>query len=280
MGLDPPLSITNTGTNPVTDNFIDSIHSGLQLKHEGYDTGSRCNSVAFNMSPGASGDIQLIVGCSEGLKYLRSDLADQLEDDDDGAWHGDAMVAEHQGQLFLLQDEDDSDSDSCFETQTVMERGTSTWSELWRFSDSSRAYADLSVSAQYVACINKQDNKIMLCDRKCRTNTTVSHSLPSLDVLHNLHFLPDGTLLATGETSKHEWVLSNYTVKGNGEKIQITKNWSCGLLAESSGIASAANGLIFVCRKKLICIVNAEGLLYNITNSGIFQLVKNQMSTQ
>lgn len=206
----------------------------------------------------AYGEKQLLVGCKDGLKYYNShDLADLQSEDER---HKDATVAEHNGELFLLEISQDN-------TEMLMRlENNNEWDKCFKFPQETDYFLGVTVSDDYIACTDKDETAVWLWDRNrhpCPGKEMFPKAkLQNCQRIYNLHFKPDGTLLATVRKSCKKWKLYNFTIERENYKIEATKNWSSPLPAECSGIASASNGFIFVSGmvNKTVYIISPEGL--------------------
>lgn len=79
-------------------------------------------------------------------------------------------------------------------------------------------------------------------------------ALPGHTNPHNLHFLPDGSLLVTGEERK----LIRYIIQESGE-LEVV--WTCDGPEHTFGVTSDSSGLIYVSglANKEIYIINKGG---------------------
>ena len=114
----------------------------------------------------------------------------------------------------------------------------------------------LSVSAQYIAVIDKDNENIKLYNRMVASVS--NKQLPCLKVIQNILFLPDGCLLVTGHDNVKCMINKYSIVSEEDEPVLI---WSCDQVPQAGGVAVDERGLIYVSRvkNKTLYILSAEG---------------------
>ena len=114
-----------------------------------------------------------------------------------------------------------------------------------------------SVSAQYIAVTDKDNNRLNLYNR--RSEVVTNKKLSGLKMIYNLLFMPDGCFLVTG------WDNGKYTINKYSrasEEEEPVLIWSCDQVPDAVGVAVDERGLIYVSglENKTIYILSAEGM--------------------
>jgi hypothetical protein len=192
-----------------------------------------------------SGDI--LLGCEDSVKIFSRQSGEVTP----LVSYPAAEVTEYKGQVFI------SSWSSSEETITVYNYDmTSKHSEvIFSFPQKSNFASYLSVSAQYIAVLDQDNENIKLYNRRSAAVST--KHLPGLKELHKLLFLPEETLVVIGH-DKVKYMINKYRVRKEEEPVLI---WSCDQVPEAVGVAVDKRGLIYVSRQsnKTIYILSAEG---------------------
>ena len=127
---------------------------------------------------------------------------------------------------------------------------------LFSFPQKSDYASFLSVSAQYIAVIDKDNNNIKLYNRSLASVSTMQ--LSGLKRIGNLLFLPGGCLLVTGHDNVKDMIKKYSMVSEEEEPVLI---WSCDQVPYAVGLTVDERGLIYVSggENKTINILSAEG---------------------
>ena len=127
---------------------------------------------------------------------------------------------------------------------------------LFSFPQKSDYASYLSVSAQYIAVIDKDNENIKLYNRMVASVS--NKQLPCLKVIQNILFLPDGCLLVTGHDNVKCMINKYSRVSEEDEPVLI---WSCDQVPGTGGVAVDERGLIYVSgvENKTLYILSAEG---------------------
>ena len=192
------------------------------------------------------------MGCSNGMKRMPSAGGDVIKMTD----HNWARAVEYDGEIFI--------SAQKYEIIRILkykpsESGAAEeHEELFRFPAKSTEASYLSVSARYIAAIDKDNKTVQLYNRATKSVTT--KALPGLTCLYNLHFLPDGSLLVTG-TAGTAYKLIKYRIPEEEDK-QLEIVWTCEGLAHALGVSCDEKGMIYAAgsKNKTIYIINEKGL--------------------
>ena len=174
-----------------------------------------------------------------------------------------ANVTEYRGEVFI----------SSWDEETVkvykydMNRQRSEI--LFSFPQKSSEASFLSVSAQYIAVIDKDNYNIKLYNRISSSVST--KQLLGLKVVFNLLFLPDGCLLMTGHDNV-KCMINKYSIVSEEEEPVLI--WSCDQVPYAVGVTVDERGLIYVsgAENKTLYILSAEGKYITIKIRIIFLL--------
>ena len=256
------LSIVTTGlpyassANIYISESIPDVPSDLKLISH-YETGSQCTSVCFDT---LSGD--LLLGCSDGIKILKKGSYEVREE----THHNRAQVAVHKGDVFIAEHKDGK-------LINVMGFNIQNREDevLFSFPMESVFVAYISACDEYVACVDSdtKPETLKLYNRRKKTAQTLQ--LPRLTLyIYNIHFLRDGSLLATVPDDTGKFYVNKYRIsstKATDDEAAASLVWSCQL-QKACGIAVPADErLIFVSEMnaKRIYVLNSDGL-YNTCN--------------
>ena len=234
MFVEPSSAIT---TSPQSS----AVPSALNFISQ-HDTNYQCITVHHHS---ISGDI--LLGYLDGVKiYSR--------------WSGEvthvvsypyAKVTEYRGEVFISSQDDEK-------TVKVYKYDMNSKSSemLFSFPQKSDLASYLSVSAKYIAVIDRDNNNIKLYNRKSTSVSTKQLSV--LKVILNLLFLPDGCLLMTGHDNV-KCMLNKYSIVSEEEEPALI--WSCDQVLDACGVAVNERGLIYVSgvKNKTLFILSAEG---------------------
>ena len=208
-----------------------------------------------------SGDI--LLGCADGIKiYSRQsgEVAHVVS-------YPAARVTEYKGEVFL------SSWHSSEKTVTVYKYDmNSKRSEmLFSFPQKSNLAYFLSVSAQYIAVIGKDNQNVKLHNRISSSVSTMQ--LPGLKVINNILFLPDGCLLLTGWDGVM-FIINEYSIVSEEDEPVLI--WSCDQVPYAVGLAVDERGLIYVggAKNKTFYILSAEGKYNTIKITTIINSIR------
>lgn len=207
---------------------------------------SKCVSVAH-------GEQHLYVGCKDGRKYYDRNHPPIFQGEEDVGFKY-PEVGEHNGELFVLT--------SKANIRTVMQLKNKEWGECFNFPQKTMGFLGFSVSEDYIACTDKDVKAIRLYDRQPGSRVPQRMYMTPYEMIYNLHFTPEGTLLATVRKTEHTWYLCSSSIRRDDTIVEMQTNWMCSLPDQCSGITSSANRIIFVggiCNKT-IYIIRPEGL--------------------
>ena len=216
--------------------------TSLTFKSE-HDTNGSCYSAFYKK------DGDLLLGCSSGVGLLghRDNQITKYDTEHDGL----TSLVEHHRNVFLLGRADDVYLvEMCLPGVTQREK-------LFEFQRTSTAAAFLAVSDEYVVAVNPGANALLLYDFLTKQTVTLAPTVNPTNVC----FLPDGDLLVLS-FSDHSIV--RYRIENN----QLTPVWTCEDIADSYGVCTDHNGLIYVCTlngRQTIYILSPEGIFCYIT---------------
>ena len=234
-----------------TSGSIPEVPSDLKLISQ-YETGSPCLSACFDT---LSGD--LLLGCIDGMKIVKKyEVREETHDKR-------AEVAVHKGDVFIAEHKNDK-------VINVMsyKRENREDEVLFSFPMESGYSAHVSVSDEYVACVDSDTKPHTLKLHNRRDNTVQTIQLPLLtEYIYNIHFLQDGSLLATGPDDAGKFYLDKYRIsstKASDGEATASLVWACQLHMACGIAVSADERLIFVSEfgAKRIYVLNSIGWYY------------------
>ena len=175
-----------------------------------------------------------------------------------------AQVAVHKGDVFIAGHKDRK-------LVNVMSYNRENREDemLFSFPMVSTFAAFISACDEYVACIDKDTNpwKLKLYNRREKTMQTLQ--LPRLTLrIYNIHFLRDGSLLATGQDDTGKGYLNKYRISSTtatDDEATAALVWACQLQKPCGIAVSADERLIFVSevKEKTTYVINSNGWYYN-----------------
>ena len=192
------------------------------------------------------------MGCPNGVMRMSSAGGDVINMTD----HNWARAAEYDGEIFI--------STQIEEIVRILkykppESGAAEeHEELFRFPAKSKEASYISVSAKYIAALDRDNKTIQLYNRAAKSVT--SRALPGHTNPYNLHFLPDGSVLVTGLAGT-AYKLIKYRIPEEEDK-QLEIVWTCEGLAHALGVSCDEKGMIYAAgsKNKTIYIINEKGL--------------------
>lgn len=188
----------------------------------------------------------LLLGCDYDVKQMSSNGGDILFSIPNKFA---AKVGEHGGNIFISTKRDDVVRILKY-IQLYPLLGNHV--ELFSFPAKNNFVSYISVSSEYIAALAGDDNTLQLYNRA--NKTLAMKALPGHSNAYNLHFLPDGSLLVTGQGNK----VIKYRILESGELEVI---WTCDGPEITFGVTSDSKGLIFVSGawNKTIFMINEDG---------------------
>lgn len=213
--------------------------SRLEFLSQHVTGGSQCTSVRHRQNEHNN----ILLGCVGGMKLFHRDTRkvehfSDIERPDVDEFRGEVFMAS------LCKYKVDVYRYEMFNRSSHM---------LFTFQQNSDNASFISATARHVAVLNRDDDVIMLYNRKSRS--LCAKKLPGLKRLSNLVFLNDGiSLLATGDSTVNKYCLFE------DEPALI---WSCGQVPGAYGVAGGDGGLIYVSGmdNHTLYILSAEGWL-------------------
>ena len=243
--LEPPSTIS---TPPQSSAVPSALHFISQ--HDTND--EQCTSVHHHS---ISGDI--LLGCADGMKIYSRQSGEVTH----VVSYPAAKVTEYRGEVFI------SSRDGEAVKVYKYDMNSKSSEMLFSFPQKSNLASYLSVSAQYIAAIDRANNNIKLYNRRSASVST--KQLSGLKQMNNILFLPDGCLLLTGwDNVKH--MTNKYSIASEVEEPVLI--WSCDQVPGACGVAVDERGLIYVSRmkNKTLCILSAEGNYITVKITIIF----------
>lgn len=162
-----------------------------------------------------------------------------------------ATVTEYKGEVFIL-----TWHPSKKELVIVYEYNMETQAKtmVFTYPVKSNLAARLTVSDKYLACIDRDNINIKLCERRSGDVKTIQ--LPEFTMIYNLLLVSDEYLLVTGYDPE-KGMTKKYRLSEKGEPTLV---WSCDV-PKACGLSVADNGLVYVSRMnyKTIYILRGEG---------------------
>ena len=148
-----------------------------------------------------------------------------------------AIVTEYRGEVFISSRRSSEEAVKVYKYDMNSKRSEMLFSFPQKSSDASY----LSVSAQYIAVIDWDNENIKLYNRKSTSVST--KQLSGLKAIQNILFLPDGCLLVTGHDNVKNMINKYSRVSKEEEPVLI---WSCAQVPDAMGVAVGERGLIYV----------------------------------
>ena len=179
-----------------------------------------------------------------------------------------ARVTEYRGEVFLSSWRRSEDTVKVYKH----DMNSKSSEMLFSFPQKSNKASHLSVSAQYIAVIDKDNYNIKLYNRRLTSVST--KQLSGLNVIGNLLFLPDGCLLVTGHDNSGDGsgMIDKYSIVSEEEEPVLI--WSCDQVPGACGVTVDERGLIYVSRirNKTLYILSADGKYITMKITIIFLL--------
>ena len=194
----------------------------------------------------------ILIGCANGVKRMSSAGGDVINMTD----HNRTKAAEYDGEIFISTKKDEiirilkykpSESGAAEEHE-----------ELFRFPARSSKASYLSVSAKYIAAADRDNNTMQLYNRATKSVTV--RALQGNTDTYNLRFLPDGSVLVTGDDGTESKLIKYRIPEEEDKELEIV--WACEGLVLPIGVSSDEKGLIYAAgaKNKTIYILNDKGL--------------------
>ena len=193
-----------------------------------------------------SGDI--LLGCADGMKIYSRQSGEVTH----VVSYPAARVTEYRGEVFLSSWRRSEDTVKVYKH----DMNSKSSEMLFSFPQKSDLASYLSVSAQYIAVIDKDNYNMKLYNRKSASVST--KQLSGLKQVNNILFLPDGCLMVTGHDNV-KCMINKYNIVSEEEEPALI--WSCDQVPDACGVAVDERGLIYVSgiHNKTIYILSAEG---------------------
>ncbi|XP_067943270.1 uncharacterized protein [Watersipora subatra] len=186
---------------------------------------------------------KLLLGCSDGVRCLNKGSSEVIKLAPGGVSLLVTSVAVYNNILYMLEhNRDNKTVYQCLSDVSQREM-------LFSFSYSSDRTPLAAVSKDYLVATNPDEKKLVVFNFSTKSTRLLTPSIWPFD----LHFLPDGDLLALSMCSN---ALTRYRI----EDDQITTIWSCKGLDRVRNVTSDIDGFIYVSSKrKTIYIISPEG---------------------
>ena len=193
-----------------------------------------------------SGDI--LLGCADGMKIYSRQSGEVTH----VVSYPNAKVTEYRGEVFISSRTPSKEAVKVYK----YDMNSKSSEMIFSFPEKSDYASYLSVSAQYIAVIDRDNESIKLYNR--RSDSVSTKQLSGLEQIDHILFLPDGCLLVTGWDYLKNTLNKYSIVSEEDEPVLI---WSCDQAPEACGVAVDERGLIYVSgqRNKTLYILSAEG---------------------
>lgn len=243
--VDPTASLLPVSKPPTSIQFVSE-----------HPTENQCISVDHHNSTG-----DILIGCDDetvgyqhGAKIFHKVSHQMLTVSD----HVNPSVIEHNNEVFVTHHDNKRTVVKVLKLDLQKKRSDL----LYSFQMKLNRLCPLSVSDEFIASVDKDTVTIQLYDRQAgkagQPRALITLLLPQIEVITNLKFLTDKTLLVSGWDGEQKGLLNRYRVSGkNLELVWSSRHvpaFPCGLAVDEKGMIYVSGA-----ETRTIFVLNDEG---------------------